>query len=133
MHTLVIWWSAYLVALVCFGWSTAGCNEQDRPVSSDPRARDGAGIVEGVIGYVTARDGSPIVGALVQPQALDVPRPPIPDLAVLTNSEGWYQWRLFPGTYTLVVSAQGYQSAAQVVTVHAGETARLDFTLERAP
>ncbi|MFS4417302.1 TonB-dependent receptor [Maribacter sp. 2307ULW6-5] len=45
------------------------------------------------------------------------------------NARGQYQLSLAPGTYTLLVSAQGYRSKGQEITVAANTTTILDFEL----
>jgi len=59
--------------------------------------------------------------------------PPIPEIAIITDSNGRYTWSLFPGTYELTVSAAGYRSASRQVTIKAGQVVTADFALERAP
>src|SRR5690242_4558316 len=48
----------------------------------------------------------------------------------LTNSEGSYSFNLTAGTQTIVASYVGLGSARQSVTIKAGETTSLDFTLK---
>jgi hypothetical protein len=83
-----------------------------------------------VRGRVTRVDGSPVADALITPRALDVPSPPIPDLAVVTGRDGRYEWRLTPGHYEITVSADGYRLSTKQVTVTRARVTTLDFTLE---
>lgn len=80
-------------------------------------------------GRVTEEGGAPVVGALLVPTSLDEPSPAIPELAVLTDHDGRYSWRLPPGRYELRVTADGFVPAARTASVGAGETTELDFTL----
>jgi hypothetical protein len=87
---------------------------------------------QGVEGRITDRQGRPIAGALVVPRSLDEPSPPIPEIAIVSDEQGRYAWRLPPGRYQLSVSAEGYRSAAKEAVVKPGEVTRLDFVLERS-
>jgi hypothetical protein len=120
----------YVIAFLSF--AAFGFSD-DSPVSSNSGGGSGTNALEGVKGRVTAPDGSPIVNALVQPKSLDDPSTPIPEIAILTDEDGRYKWRLFPGEYEISVSAEGYQPAIKRATVKAGQAAMLDFKLERIP
>lgn len=86
---------------------------------------------QGVEGRVTDTQGRPIAGALVVPKSLDEPSPPIPEIAVVSDEEGRYAWRLPPGRYQISVSAEGYRGAVKEAVVRAAQVTRLDFALER--
>lgn len=103
----------------------------DQPVSSDDRSSPEAGrnaVMGTVAGVVTTSVGQPVVGAAVRPRSLDVPSPPIPELAVSSDSTGRYRWRLWPGRYELAVS-EGDSAVEQSVTVTAGQTTTLNIVL----
>ena len=76
-----------------------------------------------VEGYVTDADtGEAIAGATV---SLD-------GLTAETDSNGFYRITdVEPGSYTVTASHPDYVSASTEVTLSAGETARVDFELER--
>ena len=63
--------------------------------------------------------GSPLAGATVQ----------IGDFVVETDGDGVYEWWLEEGTYPVTVTIDGYVTQTGEVTVTAGETTTLDFTL----
>jgi hypothetical protein len=86
-------------------------------------------IDEGVVGRIAAEDGRALAGALVVPVPLGSAPPPIPEIAIVSESNGRYTWRLPPGEYEIVVTLEGYQRATRRVAVIAGEVAVLDFTL----
>jgi hypothetical protein len=88
---------------------------------------DGQGVEE----RITDSRGRPIAGALVVPKSPDEPSPPIPEIAIVSDEEGRYAWRLPPGRYQISVSAAGYRETAREAVVRAGEVTRLDFVLER--
>lgn len=86
---------------------------------------------QGVEGRITDTQGRPIAGALVVPKSLDEPSPPIPEIAIVSDEQGRYAWRLPPGRYQISVSAEGYRGAVKEAVVRAGQATRLDFALER--
>lgn len=80
-----------------------------------------------VTGKITAADSpTPIEAARVQ--VVGTP------LLVLSNREGEYTLRgVTPGSVQIRVTALGYATATREVTVTAGQTATLDFSLTQAP
>ena len=94
-------------------------------------SQGGAGKQEGVTGRVSDSNGNPVRNALVHPKSLDENSPPIPEIAVVTDEDGRYTWRLFPGRYDISVSAQGYGELTEQVTVKPKQQVILDFTLEQ--
>lgn len=132
MLKVVNYLSVYVIAFLVFG--IIGYCDQESPVcNSNKSGGPATGITEGVKGRVTASDGRPIRDALVVPKSLDEPTKAIPELAVITDENGRYQWRLFPGDYLISVSAEGYQAASKKVTVEPKQAMTLDFELERVP
>jgi len=124
-------WLSSLIVVAAIGCAAAGA--PDRPVQQDQPGPPSMGISEGVQGHVTTPDGRPIAGAFVQAASLETPSPPIPDLAILTQADGRYQWALLPGTYALTVSAEGYRPATQPVTIPPGRVVTQDVTLTPVP
>jgi glutamyl endopeptidase len=86
----------------------------------------------GIAGQITDSRGRPVAGAFVQPRALDDPSPPIPEIAIVSDGDGRYTWRLFPGTYEISVSAEGYRGVSRQATVKPRQQVTIDFMLERA-
>jgi hypothetical protein len=117
----------------CVG--TGVVDDQETSVTSSDQDDQTFSIKEGVVGRVTAPDGSPVKGALIEPRSLDDPSPPIPEIAIHTDKDGRYMWPLFPGTYELSVRPKGYQRPINpiTVTVTAGQVVIADWTLEPAP
>jgi len=124
---------AAIGAIVLLSTGACGYDDVDRPAISNEQAGTGTGIVEGVAGQIMDRRGRPVVGALVQPRSLDDPSPPIPEVAIVSDGDGRYTWRLVPGRYEISVSAPGYQGVARQITVKAGKEATENFTMERVP
>jgi hypothetical protein len=140
-------WRVYVVPLALLVLGVCGCgdqgtsvtstvqSDQDISVTSTVQSEQTFGIQQGVVGRVTASDGRPVSGAIIQPRSLDDVSPPIPDIAIITDDDGWYTWSLFPGTYELSIVAEGYQGPTDpvTVTVTAGQVLIADITLEPAP
>lgn len=80
-------------------------------------------VMTGIItGIVTNTNNVNISGASVTLNPLGITK--------ATGSDGVYNFEsVEPGTYTLIVNAEGYQSDKKTVTVYAGQTANADFTL----
>jgi Carboxypeptidase regulatory-like domain len=99
--------------------------------SVDPSTGPGPGrAINGTAaGVVLDRSGQPVVGALVEPKSLDEPAKPIPELAVVTDAQGRYEWHLQPGRYELVARMGDRSSSAAPVVVTPGETAQADLTV----
>jgi uncharacterized membrane protein len=108
----------------------SACANPNNPVSAPATNNAAAGVVQGVQGRVVSADGKPIVGAVVDAKSLDGAA--VPEMLVVTDDDGRYLWALRPGEYEISVSAQGYETAAQRVTVRERTTTTLDFTLTRA-
>lgn len=86
-------------------------------------------------GATFAQDQGTITG-----RVLDEAERPLPGAAVrlveegrgdATSNDGRYQLMVSPGTYTLRVSFVGYGSSTKEVTLEAGETATVNFTLSQ--
>lgn len=86
---------------------------------------------QGLSGSVRDEAGKPVVGAMVVPRSLQRPGPAIPELAILTDDSGRYAWPLPPGSYELVVTADGHQVAQRRGSVTEGTLTTLDIVLHR--
>lgn len=92
-----------------------------------------AAFRQGLSGRVLDEAGKPVRGALVVPRALQATGPPIPELAILSDESGHYAWPLPPGSYEVVVSAEGHATAQRRGSVVKGAVATLDVVLPRKP
>jgi len=121
--------AALLVATALLTGGLAGCQPDD-PVSSHDTPISDAPRTQAVI-TGTVRDAArrPIAGAAVQPRSLDQPAHAIPEIAITTDDQGRYSWTLPPGEYSLEVKQDARAAAPRNVSVGAGETATVDFTL----
>ena len=78
-------------------------------------------VHQGLTGFVKAVNGSPIAGATINVAHRNH--------SITSAADGDF-WRLLvPGTYTITVSANGYQSASAEATVSAGSAHQVNFTL----
>lgn len=112
-----------------------GCSGPDRPVTNggDGTPSGAGGMTEGIEGRVTAPGTEPLEGVAVRPRSLDQPAAAIPEMAVVSEPDGHYSWRLSPGEYEIAFALEGYQPAAQRVTVRPRQITRLDVVLAPAP
>lgn len=84
-----------------------------------------------ITGQVTDEQGQPIAWASVM---FTEDSPPHPDIAAVTNSEGQYRYtNLIPGTYTVLINAEGYPPHTQQVQAIAGQVVQLPFRLSHSP
>lgn len=89
--------------------------------------KDEAILTATISGYVTeyTNANTPIAGASVTIDTKGITK--------TTGSDGRYEiTAIEPGTYTVQVSANGYQTTTKQITVYAGETRTLDFQLSPA-
>ena len=98
-------------------------------MSASPTSVDISG--EGVAGRITNDKGNAIEGARVAAASLDPNGPAIPEIAIVSDEDGRYEWALRAGRYKLTVVADGYERASKDVVVSGGKVATLDFVLSR--
>lgn len=103
----------------------------DAPGDGRPSKDAPQSSTRGVVsGRVLTAGAVPVSGAVVQPRSLDVPAKPVPELVVVTDANGAFEWRLEPGRYELVVNPPPGSSAGftrQTVTVARGSNVTVDF------
>ena len=83
------------------------------PASGSPSAT----VPGAVHGTVRAPDGAPVPGVLVAATSIDSPARAVPELAVMTDAAGTYEWPLQPGRYRLEATVAGVGAASAEVTV----------------
>jgi hypothetical protein len=120
---------------VCLFIAAASCGHP--PSAASPTNTDGSHstsqpLKEGVAGQITDANGKAIAEATVLAAALDPNGPAIPEIAIVSDESGRYQWPLRPGRYALTVVADGYERVSRRVALSAGEVATLDFLLPRS-
>jgi hypothetical protein len=123
---------SFCLCLVIGAVSCADPLNPGRPTSaSDDKAV--LPLSEGVTGQIKGDDGRAVAGATVLAASTDPAGPAVPEMAVVSDAEGRYQWPLRAGRYELTVIADGYQRVSRVVSFRAGEVGTLDFLLSRDP
>lgn len=126
--------AGFVVLVILGSGCTYGDGERSLLISSDETEPNGAStLAEGVTGRLANLEGHPVEGAFVQADSPSGDGPPIPDIAILSDSTGRYAWPLAPGAYRLSVTVDGYKPISGFVTVQTGEVSTLDFTLEKMP
>lgn len=100
---------AAVFAVMC----SAGCGRAPAGASGsgdEPRANTDSAAASptrrapeqgAITGRVLSAGGEPLAGCSVLPTATSRPRPPVPEMAVMTNADGRYRWPLHPATYTV--------------------------------
>jgi hypothetical protein len=124
-----------LIFLAGISVSTVGCSQDQlqAPVSQTQGSTHTQRISEGVIGLVTSRDGAVITGAMIVPTPRFRNSPPIPEIAITTDSEGRYQWPLPPGSYQITVISNGFTKQALNVEVKKNRLSKLNFVMDQHP
>jgi hypothetical protein len=102
----------------------------DAPVSSPDVASEPATMREGVAGSVVTASGQPVAGAFIQVSAAGAASGPIPDIAVMSDADGNFVWRLQPGSYRIAALANGREIASAQVTVAARRVTTLRLRAE---
>jgi hypothetical protein len=90
----------------------------ESPVTSDHGEATAPGSVKGA---VHSMDGRPVVAVMVVATSLDEPPRAVPEVAVVTDGDGRFEWPLKPGRYRLKATTPA-GSATRDVTVGAGDT-----------
>jgi hypothetical protein len=123
---------ALLVGGLMMGGSGGLASERpDTPVSGQDMGGLYSEIGQGVKGRVTSPTGNPIRNTLIKAKSLDVPAKPVPEIAILTDSDGYYTWPLRPGDYEITVAIDRHEAASERVAVRLREITRLDFVVSK--
>lgn len=121
-----------LIELCCF-LLLACSNTQDQlqtAVSEKGDREIPQHITEGVIGQIKNQHGQAVTGAMIIPTSRLIDAPPIPEIAIVTDEHGRYEWPLQPGAYQISVFVDDHQKYTQNVEIKADQVTTLDFILE---
>lgn len=122
---------ALCLSLIIATGSCANSSSPDSPASSGGGTSTTRRQTEGVAGRITNEEGRAVEGASVLAAPLDAGGPAVPEMTIVSDAEGRYQWPLRPGRYEITVILDGYQRVSKQVTVSASGSAALDFVLSR--
>jgi len=118
------------VGMVFAGAARASENAETSVSGGSQNMTAPAAVFEGIQGKVHTPDGRPLQGVFVQAQPSDPNAGPVPDIAIVTDENGVYRWRLPPGQYTLSVNPENYEAQAAPANVDAGKTTIRDFIVQ---
>jgi hypothetical protein len=97
--------------------SGEGARDLDQPIGSGAGATAPAAITEGVVGRLVTSSRRPVADAQIAAQSLDQSARPVPEIAILSDAQGRFVWRLRPGRYRLAAIVDGREVAAATMTV----------------
>lgn len=99
----------------------------DQPVAAGHRLPAVAQLSEGVAGRLLQAADRPVAHAVIAARSLDRPARAVPEIAIITNDDGRFQWPLRPGTYRLAAMLDGRQIAGATVTVEPGQVTAVEM------
>lgn len=133
--TIAAMWAAMLLQACAQPTAPDGKASPDTPISDQQPAQQPAqppaqspGLVRGV---VTNADGRRVSQVQVVPISLDQVTQGVPEISVISDDEGQYQWALAPGRYELRFLRDGYSPVTATVQLAAGQTVVHDIVLKR--
>lgn len=115
----------------------ASCNQEsfsdlDRPVAADAAAGSASEAPmtrSGIRGRVQAQDGTPVTGAVIQAECAAEPCQPIPDIAILSNTDGAFFWPLREGSYRFTARKDDLTSCPVTAVVGPSKHDQVSLTL----
>lgn len=87
---------------------------------------------EGLAGAVIDEAGAPIADVFVQVIPTDPAAGPVPEVAIITDDRGRYQWPLPPGRYAVAIAPAGFAPQTKEVVVEPGRVGELNFVVKRS-
>lgn len=117
---------AVVVVIVVVGASCATkAGPDESPVTGEHDERT---IPWAVHGAVRTVDGNAVVGVMVSAVSIEDPARPVPEVAVITDEHGGYEWPLPPGRYRLSVDSPAGSGSGEV-KVRVDQENALDITV----
>lgn len=124
--TAVVIAAAIALAIACD--RPPAVEREEQPATVDHEATRVPGALHGI---VRATDASPVANVMVVATSTDEPPVAVPELAVVTDNDGKYEWPLKPGKYRLSVTDGTHGNGAVDVTLQAGEQADVDIVVQK--
>lgn len=87
---------------------------------------------EGITGAVIDEAGAPIADVFVQVVPADPAAGPVPEIAIIIDDRGRYQWPLPPGRYVVSIAPAGFIPQTKEVVVEPGRVGELNFLVKRS-
>lgn len=131
---MVVFLSFWRLLVSGFVLGSMACGADAPAVSSGHRTAAPSArpqVTEGFAGRVVDESGRAVQGALIVPRSLGPTGPAIPELAVLSDEAGRFEWPVPAGTYEVLVTADGHRSASREVSVAKGKVTRIEVVLGR--
>lgn len=125
--------SAILFACLVLPATSCSQDQLQAPVSQNLNNGKPQNISEGLTGKVTTRNGQVVIGAMIIPTPLTMATPPIPDIAITTDTNGRYEWPLKPGPYQITAFSDGFRKHTRNIEIKANQVSTLDFFLDKLP
>lgn len=92
----------------------AACQPGGESPTSGDSPSSSAVVATAVHGVVQDASGKPVTGVMVAAVSTDMPARAVPELAVVTDPAGLFEWPLPPGRYRLEVTVESRRAAADV-------------------
>ncbi len=108
---------------------TALADGNETPVSSEYTGVVKAADSTGVHGHVQTPSGNPVVDASILVKSLDQPAPAVPEMAMITDSNGNFNWPLPRGKWQVTVISLSGKRVSKNVTVGRSGPAKVNFIL----
>lgn len=118
---------ALVIATSAAGAAAGPQGDPARPVATGARQQAAAQLSEGIRGRLLRSGERPVAGAVIAARSLDRPARPIPEIAIVTDDDGRFQWPLRPGTYRLAALLDGREVATATVTVEPGQVTSIEM------
>jgi hypothetical protein len=118
----------------------AACGDASVSVASGDQPGNSSAAARGTLSGTVTAAGKTVVGAMIVPTSLETPPAAVPEMAVMSDTQGHYSWSLPPGRYSVVAKAVPGTTkdrsslavgrpAPSVVTVVADRTVTLNLPL----
>lgn len=110
---------------------TPACAQKTNDGGEVPASAEyGTTIVPGSLhGTVRTTDGNPVANANITVASTDDPPKAIPEIAVLTDANGRYEWPLTPGRYRISVTVDNKGTATGDTDIIVGTEPVLDLII----